>query len=139
VTGTAYLVDTAVLAYAVGGSHPRRADCQAVVTAASSGRIELHASVEMVQEFVFHRMRRGDRASAVRQGRDVAQLCVLHDFDTAVLHTALGLIADTDGLGGRDAVHAATALRHGLSMIISPDVAFDNLPGIRRIDPAAAW
>lgn len=92
----------------------------------------------MVQEFVFHRMRRGDRRSAVRQARDVAALCVLHDFDSAVLRTALDLIADTEGLGGRDAVHLATALRHGLTMIISPDQAFDGIPGIRRIDPSSA-
>lgn len=137
-TGAAYLVDTAVLAYAVGGDHPLRAECQNIVTAAASGRIELHASVEMVQEFVFHRMRRGDRAAAVRQGRDVAQLCVLHDFDTAVLQAALGLIADIGGLGGRDAVHAATAFRYGLSRIISPDPAFDVVPGLLRVDPAGA-
>ena len=89
----------------------------------------------MVQEFVFHRMRRGDRRSAVRQANDVAGLCILHDFDGAVLRVALDLIAETDALGGRDAVHAATAVRHGLAIIISPDLAFDNVPGLRRIDP----
>ena len=138
VTGVAYLVDTAVLAYAVGGEYPRRTECQGVVTAAISGRIELHASVEMVQEFVVHRMRRISRSSAVRQARDVAQLCVLHDCDAGVLQTALDLIADIDGIGGRDAVHAATAIRHGLSTIISPDRAFDVIPGLRRIEPATA-
>jgi len=131
----ACLVDTAVLVYAVGGAHPMRSDCRRIVTAAGNGQIELHASVEMVQEFVFHRMRRGDRRSAVRQAKDVAGLCVLHDFDSAVLHIALDLIADVDGLGGRDAVHAATALRHGLTMIISPVRAFDRVPGLRRLDP----
>ena len=113
-----------------------RAGCRRIVAAAGSGEIELHASVEMVQEFVFHRIRRGDRRSAVRQARDVAGLCILHDFDRIILQTALDLIADTDNLGGRDAVHAATALQHGLSLIISPDRAFDQVVGIRRLDPA---
>jgi len=135
VTGGAYLVDTAVLAYAVGGDHPLAAPCREIVRAAGAGRIELHASVEMVQEFVFHRIRRTDRLIAVRQARDAAGLCVLHDFDADVLSIALDLIATADGLGGRDAVHAATALRHGLSSIISPDHAFDRIPGIRRLDP----
>jgi len=138
VTAKACLVDTAVLLYAVGGDHPQRADCRRIVAAAGTGQIELHASVEMVQEFVFHRMRRVDRLSAVRQARDVAALCVLHDFNRAVLQTALDLIADNDSLGGRDAVHAATAVQHGLSMIISPDLAFDDVPGLRRIDPTTA-
>ena len=134
-TTTACLVDTAVLLYAVGGDHPMRAGSRRIVAAAGNGQIELHASVEMVQEFVVHRMRRGSRPSAVRQARDVAGLCVLHDFDRAVLRTALDLISDADTLGGRDAVHAATALQHGLPIIVSPDHAFDNVPGLRRIDP----
>ena len=134
-TGTPCLVDTAVLAYAVGADHPLRAGCRRIVEAAGAGDLELHASVEMVQEFVFHRMRRGDRRTAIKQARDVAALCVLHDFDRAVLQTALDLIADSDDIGGRDAVHAATALRHGLSTIISPDRAFDDIPGLHRVDP----
>ena len=134
-TATACLVDTAVLLYAVGGDHPLRAGSQRIVAAAGDGRLELHASVEVVQEFVFHRMRRGDRRAAVRQASDVAALCVLHDFDGAVLRTALDLIADSDALGGRDAVHAATAVRHGLRLIISPDQAFDTIPGLQRLGP----
>jgi predicted nucleic acid-binding protein len=38
-------------------------------------------------------------------------------------------------LGGRDAVHAATALRNGLTVVISPDRAFDGIPHLRRFDP----
>lgn len=134
-TATACLIDTAVLIYAVGADHPLRAASREIVAAAGAGELELHASVEMVQEFAFHRMRRGDRLAAVRQARDVAGLCILHDFDRAVMQTALDLIADSDTLGGRDAVHAATAVQHGLSIIISPDTAFDNIPGLRRIGP----
>jgi len=134
-TTTACLIDTSVLLYAVGGDHPMRAGSRQIVAAAGAGTLELHASVEMVQEFVFHRMRRGDRSSAVRQARDVAGLCILHDIDRAILHTALDLIAESGTLGGRDAVHAATAVQHGLSIIVSPDTAFDNIPGLRRIDP----
>ena len=135
-TTTACLIDTAVLLYAVGGDHPLRTGSRRIVEAAGAGDLELHASVEMVQEFVFHRMRRGDRMSAVRQARDVAGLCILHDFDRTTLQTALDLIADSRTLGGRAAVHAATAVQQGLSVMISPDPAFDNIPGLRRIDPS---
>ncbi len=132
----AFLVDTAVFAYALGGSHPMKQPCLRVISAAGAGEIELHASVEMLQELTFHRMRRTDRRSAVRQARDAATLCVLHDFDVAVLDRALELIATSDSLGGRDAVHAATALHHGLPSIISPDHAFDAVAGLSRVDPA---
>lgn len=129
------LVDTATLAHALGGPGPHRGPAQAVVDAAIEGQLDLHASVEMVQELVFHRLRRGTRAAAVEQGRDAASLCTLHDFDRAVLDRALLLMAEHDGVRGRDAVHAATALLHGLDTVISPDPAFDLVPGLSRLDP----
>jgi uncharacterized protein len=52
-----------------------------------------------------------------------------------VLFSALGLVSTVEGLGGRDAVHAATALRYGLLIVLSPDSAFDRVPGLKRIDP----
>lgn len=137
-TRPARLVDTAVFAYALGGDHPLRRPCQAILAAAGDGRLELHASVEMVQELVFHRMRKTDRHSAVGQARDAAILCVLHDFDRAVLTRTIELIDTTARLGGRDAVHAATALQHGLDTVISPDAAFDVVPGLTRLGPETA-
>jgi predicted nucleic acid-binding protein len=138
VTRPSHLVDTAVFAYALGGEHPLREPCRAVVAAAGSGRLDLHASVELVQELVFHRMRKIDRTAAVRQARDAATLCTLHDFDRAVLERALQLIDTAAQIGGRDAVHAATALQHGLGTIISPDPAFDQVDGLTRLPPDAA-
>lgn len=134
----AVLVDTAVVAYALGGAHPLKRACQDLVDAAGAGRVELHASVEMVQELLFHRVRRTDRAIAVAQARDAALLCILHDFDRAVLHRAIDLVGAPASVGGRDAIHAATALIHGLDLIISPDRAFDRISGLTRIDPVEA-
>lgn len=127
-------VDTSVLAYAAGGDHPEREACRRLVAAAAVGTLELHASVEMVQEFVFHRLRRVPRAAAVAQARQAGALCVLHPFDSAVLGAALDLVASC-ALGGRDAVHAATALRLGFDEIVSADRDFDAAPGLRRIEP----
>lgn len=128
-------VDTSVLAFAAGGEHPHREPCRAVVAAAAAGRVEVHASVEMIQELVFHRLRRVSRDQAVAQARQAAALCVLHSFDAAVLDRALDLVASS-GLGGRDAVHAATALAAGFQEIVSTDRDFDRAPGLRRVDPA---
>jgi predicted nucleic acid-binding protein len=135
VTRPALLVDTAIVAYAVGGEHPLREPCQRWVLAAGRGDVELHASAEMVQEFLFHRVRKTDRRTAVRQARDASQLCVLHAFDVPVLARSMELVAASESLGGRDAVHAATALMHGLALIVSPDPAFDGIEGLRRVDP----
>jgi len=41
-------------------------------------------------------------------------------------------------LAARDLVHVATCLQEGIRDIVSPDLGFEDVPGIRRIDPATA-
>ena len=50
---------------------------------------------------------------------------------------ALDLTATTR-IGGRDAVHAATALLAGFDAVVSPDRDFAVVEGLRRLDPAEA-
>ena len=61
-------------------------------------------------------------------------MVVLHRFDEGVLQTAISLVA-TSTVRGRDAVHAATAIRAGFDAIVTTDSDFDGIPGLRRIDP----
>lgn len=130
-----YFLDTAVLALATGGDHPLRGVCRSLLERAAAAEVELHVSVEAVQELLFHRMRRGPRPAAVQVSRDVAAMCRTHAFDDAVLERALALVEST-ALGGRDAVHAATAQVAGFDAIITPDRDFDGIAGLRRIDPS---
>lgn len=130
----AVLVDTSVFAYALGGAHPQREPCREFLRDARSNGLELHASVEMVQELAYHRMRRTDPATAVEQGRLAARACILHPFDERVLETALRMIAE-GAVRGRDAVHAATAQLAGIRTIASTDPAFDAV--LDRLDPAS--
>lgn len=129
-----YFIDTSVFAYALGGDHPQRDACRNVIEEATAGLLVLHASIELVQELLHHRMRRADRESALRQARAAGDLCVLHAFDTGVLTRALELVA-TSPVRGRDAVHAATALMQGLPQLVSSDEDFDVVPGLTRIPP----
>lgn len=132
----AIVLDAAVVAHALGGDSPWRAPAQQLLRRAERGDIDAYASVEMIQELVDHRMRRsGDREMSVAQGRWVMALCTILDFDRRVLDLSLELIERVPSIRGRDAVHAATALAHGVEVIASPDRAFDEIPGIRRLDP----
>jgi predicted nucleic acid-binding protein len=131
VTTRSLLVDSGVFLYALGGRHPLKTSCR---TALADEHIDLHASVEMVQEVVFHRMRVDSRDNALLQAQTVASTCRLHPFDQAVLAEALALIS-RHRIGGRDAVHAATALVAGIGEILSADSDFDGLPGLTRVDP----
>ena len=131
---TAVLVDTSVFAYALGGEHAAREGCRRFLRDSRGQGLELHASVEMVQELTFHRMRMATTATAVEQGRLAGRTCILHPFDERVLDAALSLMAD-GSLRGRDAVHVATASLSGISTIVSTDPAFDGI--LERLDPAA--
>ncbi len=125
------LVDSAVFLYAIGTDHELKPACRRVL---ADTDLELCASTELVQEVVFHRMRMGDRAAAVATARQVGRACRLYPFDQHVLDLALTLI-ERQGVGGRDAVHAATALLHGIPEIVSPDTDFDGIEGLIRLDP----
>lgn len=106
------------------------------MNSAARDEIRAYASVEMVQELVHHRLRRTDNhALAAADGRDVSSVCTLLNFDREVLDLSLDLIERIPTIRGRDAVYAATALAYGIERIISPDAAFDGIPGLTRIDP----
>lgn len=123
--------------YAVGGPSDQRSHCLRILQAAAADQIKAFASTEMIQEFVFHRLRRtGDRERSVADGRELIALTTVLDFGSAVLANALDLIEHVPTIRGRDAVHAATALVHEIPAIVSPDKAFDGIPGLRRLEPA---
>lgn len=135
---TALFVDSSVFLIAVGGDHPDRDECRSFLAEAAQRAVRLHASVETVQEFLFHRLRRYERATALREAKVLAASCILHPFDVDVLDEAIRLVEDTQ-IRGRDAVHAATAGIAGFDAIVSLDTDFDGLAMLRRVHPAAAF
>jgi predicted nucleic acid-binding protein len=132
----AVLIDSAVAIYGLGGDGPYKAACRALMMRVATQEFRMYASVEMIQELVHHRLRvTGDRGVAAADGRDTAAICTLLFFDREVLDLSLDLIERIPTIRGRDAVHAATALAYGIETIVSPDRAFDGIPGLTRVDP----
>ena len=80
-------------------------------------------------------------ATAIRTDTTLARFLesprISGDAKSAVLTKALELTG-ADAVGGRDAVHAATALLWGFDVIVSPDRDFEGIPGLRRLEPADA-
>lgn len=130
-------IDTTVLTYAAGGQHPHRAASRALLDRAARGEVELHTSVEAIQELLFHRLRRAEPSEAIAQALSAHDLCRVHPFDEAVTARMFELVAESQ-IRGRDAVHAATALEHGFTEIVTTDRDFDAVPGLARLDPEAA-
>ena len=132
----AILLDSAIAIYSLGDNHRYKDSCRAVTNSAARDEIRAYASVEMVQELLHHRLRQTDNhALAAADGHDVSSVCTLLNFDREVLDLSLDLIERIPIIRGRDAIHAATALAYGIERIISPDAAFDGIPGLPRIDP----
>jgi len=132
------LLDTAVFVYADGGEHPYREPCMNVLRWAEEGVISATASVELLQEYASVKLRRrnADRQRVARQARRIADVCELHDFERRDVPLMLDLLERHERLDARDALFAATALNNGIDAIVATDRAFDDVPGLERIDPA---
>lgn len=134
-----FLFDTSVFIYALGGEHPYREPCRAILREIKSGRIVSEASVELIHEFAHVRCRHGvSRAAAAEDALDIAGASRLHTVTSSDIERALELWSEHERLDMRDAIFAAQALGRGIDAILSPDRGFDGIPGLERIDPTDA-
>ena len=130
------VLDTTVLAYAIGDDHPLREPCRRVISAHADGRVGGATTVEVIQEFCHIQARRRTRAVAISLARRYADSLSLLTATPEDLDRGLQLFADHPGLGSFDAVLAAVAIGHGAEALVSADIGFAAIPGLRWIDPA---
>ncbi len=132
-----FLFDTGVFVYALGGEHHYREPCRAILHEVESRHLAAEASVELIHEFAYVRLRRvGSRADVVRAARAITRAVSLHTVEPSDMDRALELWAEHERLDVRDAIFAAQALNRGIDAILSPDGDFDGIPRLQRIDPA---
>ena len=129
-------VDSAVLMYAAGREHPLRAPSLRFLDQVADGSIQAITSVEVVQE-ILHRylsLRRPDLAKIV--AKDAQDMFAPVVPITHALMRRVPVLADKyPRLQARDLVHVATCIHEGVTEIVSPDKAFDQVSELRRIDP----
>ena len=131
-------IDTAVIMYASGGEHPLRGPCEDVLTRVADGELDAVISVEVIQE-ILHRF-----ISIRRSELGEVQASEAMDFFAPVLPITHALMRRVPELGrkypalsARDLIHVATCIHEGITEIISPDLGFDQVAEVRRIDPTA--
>jgi len=122
-------VDTNVFMYAVGGSHPLRAESRSFFEDALESGLPLVTSAEVLQELLHaylpvHREETLDAALTLVDG------CVqwIWPLEAADIRLARALADEHGGLGGRDLVHLASCQRREISRLMTFDRAL-----------AAAW
>jgi len=130
------LLDTTVLAYAVGSDHPLRDPCRRLLEAHADARIEATTTVEVIQEFAHIRARRQGRDDAVRLARRYAAAFDLLVTTPEDLDHGLELFERHPALGAFDAVLAAVAMDRGADALVSADGAFGAVAGLPWIEPA---
>ncbi|MGI8622240.1 MAG: type II toxin-antitoxin system VapC family toxin [Solirubrobacteraceae bacterium] len=133
------LFDTAIFVYAAGAESPHRDPCRALLELAGAGSVSAVVSADLLQEFVHQRARKtGDRHLAVAQAHEIPGTCEVLDLTLQDAERALEVFEAHPELHARDAVFAAVALERDIRHVVSPDRAFDAVPGLVRVDPLDA-
>jgi len=126
-------IDSNIPMYVAGRDHPHREPAHRLLDRVRAGELEACTSTEVLQEILY-------RYSALRR-LDLAQR--VYDLFVQVCPVVLPVtLADTDrakqflsevqGIGARDAIHAAVMLNNGVRRIATFDRAFDAVPGVER-------
>ena len=129
------ILDTTVLAYAVGTDHPLRDPCRRLLAAHAEGRIEATTTVEVIQEFAHIRARRHPRPEAVHLARRYVAAFTLLVTTPDDLERGLDLFEQNPQVGAFDAVLAAVAMAHDADALVSGDRAFASIAGLPFVDP----
>jgi uncharacterized protein len=129
-------IDTNVFLYAAGGVHPQRARCVQVLRNLAEGKLDGIINSEVVQEILYVVSRRGRLDDALTLAAHVSSLFPnLLPVTRGDILEACNLLRRYPRLSIRDAIHAATMTQNGITQIISVDHDFDQIEGIRRIEP----
>ena len=130
-------IDANIPMYAAGSEHPLRTPCARVmdIVAAHPGRFVTDAEVfqEIIHRYLSERRWPLGREVFNRFVR-IMQRYIEPVYTEDVLDAA-ELADNHPGINARDLVHAAVALRLGISRIISTDTDFDRLPVMTRLAP----
>ena len=129
-------LDTNIFLYAAGGDHPLRQPCRQILRRVVEADFNATTSSEVVQEILYVLARRGLRTQALALARNIlAVFPALLEVGADEMSSACDLLESMPELPPRDAVHAATMLTHGITVIITADTHFDQLTQVNRIAP----
>lgn len=130
------LVDANVFMYAAGGEHPNKAPSAAFLLRIARGEVAAAVDTEALQE-ILHRYRAMGRWEDGRRVYESARRIIPVSLPITVelVDAARDLLDSHGGLTVRDALHAAVALHSGAEAICSYDRDFDQVAGLRRIEP----
>ncbi len=131
------LLDTNVLLYAIGGDHPLKIPCNAIVSAVGAATITAAIADISVSEFVHATSRRRTRSdTAALMNSLLGWVTEVITCDADVRRQALDLYVKHERLMINDAVIAATSM-HFQTPLVTADRALFDVPDLRVYPPDA--
>ena len=127
-------VDSNIPMYVAGRDHPLRDPARRFLQRARSGEIDICTSTEVLQEILYRysSLKRLDLAVSVYDL--FVELCpTVLPVTLADTDRAKSLLASSQGISVRDAVHAAVMLNQDVREIASFDEGFDRIDGVKRV------
>ena len=127
-------VDANVPMYLVGTPHRNQERAVAALRKLAQERETFVTDVEVYQE-ILHRYTETRRISVIDSAIDALNNIVSEvlSYGMPEIYAARDLIAITDGVSARGALHAAIMRQAGITRILSYDRGFDAIPGIERL------
>lgn len=128
------LLDSNVPMYLVGADHPNKTRAGTVLRQLIRERARLVTDVEVFQE-ILHRYTAIRRPEAIKPAWQLLETVIdeVHSIEMTDVERARQLIARTEGLSARDALHGAIMQRHEITQVFSFDRGFDVLEGVVRL------
>jgi hypothetical protein len=130
------LVDSNIFMYAAGREHPLKKRAAVFLERVALGSVDAAIDAEVLQE-ILHRYRALGRWVEGRLVYDTARMVFpeVLPVTAEVTDRARQLLDRLSGLMARDAIHAAVVQVYGLDSISSFDHDFDQMKGLRRVEP----
>ena len=133
------LVDANIFMYAAGAEHPHKRPSLAFLRRVAQGEVDAVVDAEVLQE-ILHRYRAIDRWADGRRVFDLARRVIptVAPITADIVERARDILDAHEGASARDALHAAACQHVGADAICSYDRDFDDIDGVRRIEPGDA-
>jgi predicted nucleic acid-binding protein len=132
------LIDTSVILYAAGASHPNKTPSVALLGKVAAGEIEATIDVAVLQE-ILHRFRAIGQWTDGRRVFDLTRQLFPDVIPISVpaLDRARRMLDADPRLMAREALHAAVVMIGGMEAVCSYDRDFDRIMGLVRQEPRA--
>ena len=127
-------IDSNIPMYVAGRRHPNRRPAMRFLEQVRKDKVEGCTSTEVLQEILYRYSALDRRDLAVEVYELFSGICpIIFPVTLADTDRCKNLVAEIQGCGVRDALHAAVMFNNDIDRVATFDRSFDRFPGMRRL------